>query len=139
MVILSLHTFAQSDEADISKMGHFKLRAYLKEHGLKASTGQLVKVGDTLIVGKGTLPDKRFAFIFESAAGFGTGTSFDGSNKAYLKSGAVGRKAIVKAFMTSGMRKGEYTIWTVVGVGEIANYYIELDNALDAGEIKFKQ
>lgn len=131
------NTHAQ--DTDISRMGHFKLRAHLKEHGYKTASGNVIHVGDTLYVGKGTLPDKRYAFIYQSPTGALTQSSLDGSVKAYLQSGARGRKAIVKAFMTSGMRKGEYSIFAVVGVAEPYNYWIEPDNAIEAAEITFKK
>lgn len=127
------------EQTDISKMGHFKLRSYLKENGYKTASGHIIHVGDTLYVGKGSLPDKRYAFIYQSPTGALTQSSLDGSVKAYLQSGARGRKAIVKAFMTSGMRKGEYSIYVVVGVSEPYNYWIEFDSALETGEITFKK
>lgn len=138
-VCIGLSSFyAQAQEADISKMGHGKLREYLNEHGYKTENGHIVRVGDTLLIGKGTLPDKRYGYIYQSQTGVFSNTSGDGSTKAYLNSNARGRKAIVKAFMTSGMRKGEYSIFTVVGVGESMNYWIELNSALQDGEILIK-
>lgn len=140
IAILTAFSFlchAQNEtEPDLSKMGHFKLRAYLKENGLKTASGHVVKVGDELILGKGTMPDKRFAFIYQAPTSAITQSSYDGSVKAYLNSSATGRKATVKAFMTSGMKKGNYSIFVVVGVGEPYNYWIELDNAIEAGEVK---
>lgn len=126
--------FAQ-ETADISKMGHFKLRSYLKENGLKTSTGKLVKVGDELVLGKGTMPDKRFAFVYQAPTSAVSQSSLDMNHKAYMNSGAVGRKAVVKAFMTSGTKKGNYSIYVVVGAGEVANYWIELESAIEAGEV----
>lgn len=131
---LSLNAMAQ--DADISKMGHFKLRKHLAENGYKTADGKLIKVGDTLYLAKGTMPDKRFAFIYQSQVSPLSATSLDGSDKAYLNSNAAGRKAIVKAFMTSGMRKGDYSIFAVVGVAEPVNYWIEVNSAIEAGEIK---
>ena len=139
MAISATAAHAQTEQPDISKMGHFKYRSYLKENGFKTQSGQVVKVGDQLTVLKGSLPDKRYAFIYQSQTGFASGTSMDGSVKAYLNSSAKGRTAVVKSFMTSGMRKGEYAVFAVVGVGEPFNYWVELDNAIDAGEIKINQ
>ncbi len=133
MGLTSANVLAQ--DADVSKMGHGKIRQYLNENGFKTQSGQVVRVGDTIIIGKGSLPDKRFAFIYQSQTAVMSKTSEDGSSKAYLNSSARGRKAIVKAFMSSGMRKGEYSIFAVVGVGEPINYWIELDNAFETGEI----
>lgn len=132
----SLTSYAQ-DEPDLSKMGHLKLRSYLNEHGFKTQSGHVVHVGDTLWLTKGTLPDKRFAFIYQDPTSPVTQTSWDNSQKAYLNSNAAGRRAIVKKFMSSGMRKGEYSITAVVGVGEPVNYWMEIDNAVDAGEASF--
>lgn len=134
-LLLAASTISAQENADISKMGHFKLRSYLKENGLKTSTGKTVKVGDELVLGKGTLPDKRFAFIYQAPTSAVSQSSLDMNNKAYLNSSAVGRKAVVKAFMTSGMKKGNYSIYVVVGVSEPVNYWIELESAIEAGEI----
>lgn len=134
LALFSLTSRAQ-DEPDLSKMGHFKLRSYLNDNGFKTQSGHIVHVGDTLWLTKGTMPDKRFAFIYQDPTSPVTKTSWDNSQKAYLNSNAAGRKAIVKKFMTSGMRKGEYSITAVVGVAEPVNYWLEIDNAFDAGEI----
>lgn len=138
-LLACLSTSLHAQDADISKMGHLKLRKYLAENGYKTSDGYLIKVGDTLYLGKGTMPDKRFAFIYQSQVSPLSATSLDGSSKAYLNSSAAGRKAIVKAFMTSGMRKGDYSIFAVVGVAEPVNYWIEINSALEAGEIKLNK
>ena len=135
LALLSLTATAQTEDADISRMGHFKLRSYLKENGFRTQSGAVVKVGDEIPILKGSLPDKRYAFIYQSPTGFGSGSSMDAEVKAYLNSNARGRRAVVKAFMTSGMKKGQYAIFAVVGVGEMKNYWIELDNAVEAGEI----
>ena len=119
-------------------MGHGKLRTYLNENGYKTQSGHIVKVGDTLTVSKGSLPDKRYAYIYQSQTAVMSNTAGDGSTKAYLNSNARGRKAIVKAFMTSGMRKGEYSVFAVVGVSEPINYWIELNSAIEDGEITIK-
>jgi len=133
---MALLTFnAQAQDADISKMGHFKLRGYLKENGFKTQKGAVVHVGDELKIGAGSRMDKRFEFIYQSPQGIASGSSYDGEIKAYLTSNARGRKARVKSFMTSGMKRGQFSIYTVVGVGELDNYWIELDNAIEAGEI----
>ncbi len=135
-ICLGLASFhANAQDVDISKMGHGKIRQYYNENGFKTQSGHLVKVGDALTIGKGSMPDKKYAFIYQSQTAVMSKTSEDGSTKAYLNSSARGRKANVKAFMSSGMRKGEYSIFAVVGVGEPVNYWIELDNAIDAGEI----
>ncbi len=140
LALLSITAQAQDgQQADISKMGHGKLRNYLKENGFKTQSGAIVHVGDELKIGKGSMPDKKYAFIYQSQTGFGSATSLDGSVKGYLNSSARGRTATVKAFMTSGMRKGEYAIFAVVGVGEPYNYWIELDNGIEAGEITIKK
>lgn len=136
LALFSLSSFAQ-DEPDLSKMGHLKLRSYLNENGFKTQSGHVVHVGDTLWLTKGTMPDKRFAFIYQDPTSPVTQTSWDNSQKAYLNSNAAGRRGIVKKFMTSGMRKGEYSITAVIGVAEPVNYWLEIDNALDAGEISF--
>lgn len=104
------------------------------EDGYTLSSGWTIKEGDTLKIGKGTMPNKSYAFIYQSPANYFSETSASTYNKRYLLSNGA-KVARVKDIRTYGTKKGGFTIVAVVGVGEIANYWIELDNAVDAGEL----
>lgn len=133
-----LNLYAQQD-ADISKMNHSKLRKHLKENGFKTANGTIVNVGDEFILGKGTMTDKRFVFLFQDPTRPFSKSSGDLTEKAYLHSAATGRKATVTSFMTHGMKKGNYSIFVVVNVGEPIPYWVEFDSAVEAGEIKLPE
>ena len=46
-----------------------------------------------------------------------------------------GRKIIIKELAANGGKKTGYGIYAIAAVGLPIRYYIELDNAIDAGEI----
>ncbi len=106
----------------------------LLNDGYTLASGWTIKEGDTLRLGSGTMPDKRYAFIYQSPLNFFASTSGDNSGKNYLASNGA-RNAIVKEFITYGTKKSGFTIIAKVGVGELSNYWIEIDNAVGAGEL----
>ncbi|NCT92912.1 MAG: SHOCT domain-containing protein [Chitinophagaceae bacterium] len=102
--------------------------------GYTLSSGWTIKEGDTLRLGPGTMPDKRYAYIYQSPLNFFATASADNSGKNYLASNAA-RNAIVKEFITYGTKRSGFTIIAKVGVGDISNYWIEIDNAIGSGEL----
>jgi hypothetical protein len=124
-----------------------QLQDSLKDDSYGTQLGWRIKRGDTLRLGVGSMPDHKFAFIYRSpinawkmlaeSTGNRTGvheTSDDGYNKVYLRSDQA-RQTIVKSIFINGTKRGGYTVMAKVGVGDMANYWIELDNAIQASEI----
>lgn len=120
----------------------------LNTEGYLTKIGWNIKVGDTLTFGKGTLPNNYFAFAYESPTnwgnimgaannGYSTKTSSsDGYNKKYCTSDYRGRDIVVKKFKMLGNKKIGLKAIVVFGVGSNANYWLEVDNAIEEGEIK---
>ncbi|ANH83546.1 hypothetical protein A8C56_23520 [Niabella ginsenosidivorans] len=113
-------------------------RAIIKD-GYTLSNGWHIQPGDTLYLGKGTLSNKAFASIYQSKTSFAAmgGTLNDKMNgQNSLKPGQATR-VIVKRLQVIGSKRGGYTAIAVVGAGMIGyNYWVELDNAVESGEVK---
>ncbi|MFX1707661.1 SHOCT domain-containing protein [Chitinophaga sp. CC14] len=108
----------------------------LVEKGYTTPSGWTVKPGDELKIGKGSMPNKTFSFIYQSPAGFATETSGDNySNKRYAGTNMAGKSTKVKSLIAYGNKKTGYTIVARVGFGELVNYWIEIDNAVEGGEL----
>jgi hypothetical protein len=101
--------------------------------GYKTASGWIVKPGDKIKLGKGTMPDKDFAFIYQSRTMQLLGDA--SAKKEYLQSNYSNKEATVKKINFVGSKRTGFTPQVVVGVGLLANYWIEIDNAVDAGEI----
>src|SRR4051812_35772125 len=73
-----------------------ELTKYVEANGYVTSVGYTVKAGDELTLGKGTLPNKFFAFIYQSPMGYFSETTMDASNRKNLISTFAGKKVKVK-------------------------------------------
>jgi hypothetical protein len=124
-----------------------QLQDSIKNDSYGTNIGWRIKKGDTLRLGIGSMPNHMYAFIYRSPvnamkvlAAFGnssTGvheTSDDSYNKVYLRSDQA-KQTIVKSVFVNGTKRGGYTVMARVGVGDMANYWIELDNAIQSSEI----
>lgn len=96
------------------------------EDGYTLQSGWTINAGDTLVLGKGTLPNKAYAFIYYFSS--------NGYDKTWLMSNSA-KYLHVKEIFPYGTKKAGFTIMAKVGAGELLNYWVELDNAADAGEI----
>jgi len=104
--------------------------------GYTTQIGWTLKEGDIITLGKGTMPNRTFAFIYQSPVGWTSMSTMDMQiSKNYLRSNLAGKTAKIKDIMPIGSRKPGYTIIAKIGLGEMVNYWVEIDNALDAGEI----
>lgn len=129
-ILIFLPFFAGAQAPDVIAYGASasQVKALL-EDGYTMQSGWTVKPGDTLRLGKGSMPNKSFAFIYESLVALTSST-----DKVYLNSGQA-RVAIVKDIFPYGTKKGGFTIIAKVGIGSLSNYWIEIDNAVESKEI----
>lgn len=103
------------------------------ENGYKTASGWVIKEGDKIKIGKGTMPNKSFAFLYKSMTMDLLG---DASAKPeYLSSSYAGKEAVVKKFQAIGNKKTGFSIRIVIGIGMPINYWVEIDNAIESGEI----
>ncbi|MBN8823574.1 MULTISPECIES: SHOCT domain-containing protein [unclassified Spirosoma] len=100
------------------------------DYGYQPSSAQgwIIKTGDTLQLGKGTMPDKSFAFIYQDPANLTLARRNGFMGKDYLDNLYAGTRLVVKEFTTSGS-----TAIAVVRAG--VRYYIQIENAIEAGEL----
>lgn len=128
-------TYAQ-DEIQRPNYDSLKLMPVIhliSENGFVTKYGYVIKAGDTLTLGKGSQPNRKFAFAYESEASLGSkGTEHD---KMYLESQFSNRKFKIKSLLPIGSKKKGYVIYAKFGIGSLVNYWIDIDNAIDAGEL----
>jgi hypothetical protein len=94
---------------------------------VKCSNGWVIKAGDTLKIGVGTRFDKTFAFIH-------TNPNLLTTEIFYLGSSYAGFNVIVKK-VNERKFKGAKKIELTVGAGNILNNFVEIEQAIEAGEI----
>ncbi|MCK8490431.1 SHOCT domain-containing protein [Spirosoma sp. RP8] len=97
--------------------------------------GWIIKKGDTLQLGKGTLPDKAFAFIYENPASFTADYRNGRLIKDYLGTRFARKTVVVKDLSMVGTKKTGFAAVAIVSVGLMARYRVELANAFEAGEV----
>jgi hypothetical protein len=112
-----------------------ELSNYVQTNGYITNVGYTVKPGDELMLGKGTLPNKFFAFIYQSPMGYFSETTVDASTRKSLISTFARKKVKVKRLQSYGTKRTGYNVVAVVGAGDIVNYWVELDQAIEAGEV----
>jgi hypothetical protein len=135
-LLLALGAAAQdAPRPEYASMRGGELTTHVQSNGYVTNVGYTIKAGDELVLGKGTLPNKFFAFIYQSPMGYFTETSLDASNRKSLQSGFAGKKVKVKRLQSYGTKRTGYNVVAVVGAGDIVNYWIELDQAIEAGEV----
>ncbi|MBN8825109.1 MULTISPECIES: SHOCT domain-containing protein [unclassified Spirosoma] len=148
LFIVPVFCFAQDDYVPVKKRttpvteadmhGSKRLNAYDYDYGYQpsAAPGWTIKRGDTLQMGKGTMPDKSFAFAYENPAALTAVMKPNGDLvKAYLPTRYANTRLIVKDLGMIGSKKTGFTMVALVGVGLAVRYYIELESAIEAGEV----
>lgn len=74
--------------------------------------------------------------MYQSPIGWGSATSMDNySNRRYAGTNFSGKTVKVKSLIAYGRKKTGYTVVAKVGVGEMVNYWIEIENAIEGGEL----
>ncbi|NSL90633.1 hypothetical protein ECE50_027660 [Chitinophaga sp. Mgbs1] len=92
--------------------------------GYTTPSGWTIREGDKLRLGRGTMPDKSFAFIYQRS-----------TKNEHAPSSMAGKSVRIRALKAFGKKKTGYTIIAKVDVGRIVNYWVEIDNAIHDGEI----
>jgi hypothetical protein len=85
--------------------------------------------GDTLKVGYGTNPNGDFKFIYTPPNGFW------GTPQQSLPKGLGGSQVVIKFFKKLESDRTGIKYWTVINVGGLANTIVELEPAIESGEI----
>ncbi len=96
----------------------------------KASNGITYKVGDLIELGKGSNSDGSFVHLRVSgwAGVIGADTR--------IGAGYAGNKVIIKSFLYErSKRRGFEKVWVMVGGGNITNYSLDLESAIQVCEV----
>jgi hypothetical protein len=99
------------------------------------STGWPIKEGDEIKLGRGSMPDKTFAFITESP-NLLTYNQYSDYNKSKLQHTYNGRNAIIAKLNVIGNKKTGFYIAATIKVGQINRYMLDIENAIEAAEIE---
>ena len=102
--------------------------------GYTTNLGWQLKEGDTLQLGKGSRDRQAFSYIYSSPASFARIMDTNEEIK-YLENDYNNRIAIIKKFGAKGRKKIGYKAYAVVGIGEYENYWVEIEDAIEYGEI----
>lgn len=128
LLLVSTLTYAQ-ERPDYNNLKKVEIEQYLIRDGFVSKTGWVLKEGEEITLGNGTMPNKYFAFIYETP-----GYQYD-DKRDRLTSLFNGKKAKVKSLLVKGSKRTGYQVIARVGVGNLVNYWVELDNAIEAGEV----
>jgi hypothetical protein len=99
------------------------------------SIGWTIKEGDEIKLGKGSMPDKTFAFITESPNVL-TYNQYTDYNNSKLQHTYNGRGAKIAKLYVGGNKKTGFYITATIKVGQLSRYMLDIENAIEAGEIE---
>jgi hypothetical protein len=127
----------QAQESPTKKVFETKKEGESKivENKYVTSTGWTIKEGDEVKFGKGSMPDKTFAFITESPSVF-TANQYTDYNKSKLPHTYNGRSARVAKLYVAGDKKTGFYITATIKVGQMNRYMVDIENSIEAGEIE---
>lgn len=91
------------------------------------SNGWVIKVGQNITIGNGTMADKSFAHI-------ATAPNLLSTLPMHLGSAYAGLNLTVKRIVTIKL-KGAKKVELVVGGGNVVNYRVQIEQAIESGEI----
>lgn len=122
-----------------TSMARSEANRILTDFGYISNVGWTVKMGDELNLGKGTMPNKFFAFIYQSPLSYFSTTSLDGNRRSYLNSTYADKKVKVKELLVYGTKRSGFTVIAKVATGDLSYSWVELENAIEAGELKIPE
>lgn len=104
--------------------------------GYKTALGWELKKGDTIQLGIGSRDRQSFTYVYSSPNSFSQMFDTNGTESiSYLSSDYNKKVAVIKKFGTIGNKKTGYHAYAVVGIGQMENYWIDIENAIEFGEL----
>lgn len=128
--LLSTSAFAQVKVFETRK----EADAAIKGNVYKTSIGWEIKAGDEVKLGKGSMPDKTFAFVTEMPNVL-TYNQYANYNNHKLQHTYNGRDAKIADLFVSGNKKSGFYIVAKLKVGQLSRYAMDLENAIEGGEV----
>jgi hypothetical protein len=100
-----------------------------------SSVGWEIKVDDNIKLGKGSMPDKTFAFITEmpNLLTYNQYKDYDNSKLSHTYNG---RDAKIADFYVAGTRKSGFYIIAKIKVGQLSRYVVDIENSIDVNELE---
>lgn len=130
-LIISISGFSQAELKPGTRAG--VAHRSVKE-GYNTNLGWKLEEGDTLRLGIGSRDRQSFSYIYSSPASFSQ--IMDANQEiTYLENDYNNKIAIIKKFGAKGKRKIGYKAYAVVGIGEFENYWVEIEDAIEYGEL----
>lgn len=128
LLLINTITYAQERPA-YDQLTKSEIEQHLLQEGYVSKTGWVLREGEDITLGSGTMPNKYFAFIYE------TPSNWNVPDRERLTSFSNGKKAKVKTLLVRGSKRAGYQIIARIGIGTLTNYWVELDNAIESGEV----
>lgn len=127
--------FSKGEENNTSDQGHT-----IENRTIKIKQGGEITIGDDILIGEGASPDGTFRYIQVNEVSTFRGSNTGGTQYGVQQANALPNKyADLKAkvidFQERGNKRTGYKIFVIVGVGDVRRYQIDLDSALQFGEI----
>lgn len=144
---LLLLLFAFSLNANSQNYNPNQDKEYKTEQGhifignsLKINNGGMITVGEDIKLGKGSDTNGTFRYIQVNEGSVFRGTNTGGTNYGVQEANALpnkynGLKAKIVDIVERGRKKTGYKVFVIIGVGEMKRYQIDLDSALEYGEV----
>jgi hypothetical protein len=104
------------------------------QNGYTTKLGWQLKVGDTLQLGIGSRQRQAFNYIYSSPVSFAQVLDSD-VPITYLDNDYNNQIAIIKRFGAKGKKKIGYKAYAVVGLGELENFWVEIEDAIQHAEV----
>ena len=109
--------------------------AAIKNGSYTSSSGWELKEGQEIQLGRGSMPDKTFAFITEMP-NLLTYNEYADYSKHKLNHSYNGKKANLAGFLVVGTKRSGFTIAARLKVGQLSRYLLDIDNAIEAKEVQ---
>lgn len=133
MLLVSLIGFAQSklSPGTASYDAHRSVK-----NGYTTELGWSLLKGDTIKLGIGSRDRQSFNYIYSSPESLSQFLDTNNSERIkYLSSQYNNKIAIIKKFGVTGNKKIGYHAYAVVGIGEMENYWIDIENSIEFAEL----
>jgi len=137
---IGLNSYSQNynpnrDKEMITDQGHT-----IENRTIKIKQGGEITIGNDILIGEGASPDGTFRYIQVNEASMFRGTNTGGTHYGVQQANALPNKyadlkAKVVDFQERGNKRTGYKMFVIIGVGDVRRYQIDLDSALQFGEI----
>ncbi|HTE30693.1 MAG TPA: SHOCT domain-containing protein [Chryseolinea sp.] len=134
---LPVHNFLAAQDSAFKKVYESRKEAekVIKSDVYITSLGWVLKEGTDVKLGRGSMPDKTFAFITETPSLL-TYNQYTDYDKHKLQHSYNGREAKLGQLSVAGSKKMGFFIVVKIKVGQLSRYMMDIENAIEAGELE---